>query len=87
MNSTFSYNDCLSRKTKPCSFSIKHLTSFFSLIILTKILIWNKITFKGSKSLNLAKLVVNELLRSMLKFASSTFSVQFCASCKDFKSF
>ena len=39
---------------------MKYLASVVSLIYLAKILIWNKITFPSSNSLNLAELVVNE---------------------------
>ena len=43
----------------------KYLASVISLIFLTKNLIWNKITFWLSNSLNLAELVVNELTKSI----------------------
>ena len=42
---------------------MKHLASVVSLIFLPKTLIWNKITFRISNSLNLEELVVSELRR------------------------
>ena len=47
--------------------SMKHLPSVFSPTFLPKTLIWNKITFWLSNSLNLAELVVNELTKSISK--------------------
>ena len=38
-----------------------------SLIFLARTLIWNKITFPASNSLNLVELVVNELMKSIPK--------------------
>ena len=46
---------------------VKYLASLVSLIFLTKTLIWNKITFGLSNSLNLAELVLNELPKGMPK--------------------
>ena len=46
---------------------MKYLTSVVSLIFLPKTLIWNKITFPASNSLNLAELVVNEPMKSIYK--------------------
>ena len=46
---------------------MKCLTSVVSLIFLAKTLIWNKITFPASNSLNLAELVVNEPTKSIYK--------------------
>ena len=46
---------------------MKYLASVVSLIFLAKTLIWNKITFPASNSLNLAELVVNELMKSIYK--------------------
>ena len=46
---------------------MKHLASVVSLIFLTKTLIYNKITFPASNSLNLAELVVNEPMKSIYK--------------------
>ena len=46
---------------------MKYLTSVVSLIFLPKTLIWNKTTFPASNSLNLAELVVNELMKSIYK--------------------
>ena len=40
---------------------MKYLGSVVSLIFLPKTLIWNKITFPASSSVNLAEMVVNEL--------------------------
>ena len=45
----------------------KYLASVVSLIFLPKTLIWNKITFTASNSLNLTKLVVNEPMKSIYK--------------------
>ena len=66
---------------------MKYLSSVISLIFLPKTLIWNKITFRSSNSLNLAKLVANELLRSISKkFTNIPFSLRFIAAfCKDFR--
>ena len=46
---------------------MKYLASVFSLIFLQKTLIWNKITFQLSNSLNLTALVANELTKSISK--------------------
>ena len=46
---------------------MKYPASVVSLIFLPKTLIWNKITFPTSNSLNLAELVVNELMTSIFK--------------------
>ena len=46
---------------------MKYLASIVSLIFLVKTLIWNKITFLASNSLNLAELVVNESTKSIYK--------------------
>ena len=43
------------------------LARVISLIFLPKTLIWNKITFPASKSLNFARLVENELMKGILK--------------------
>ena len=47
--------------------SMKYLVSVVSLIFLMKNLIWNKIRFLASNSLNLAELVVNEPMKSIYK--------------------
>ena len=47
--------------------SMKYLANVVSLIFLAKTLIWNKITFPASNSLNLAELVVNEPTKSICK--------------------
>ena len=44
---------------------MKNLASVASLIFLSKTLIWNKITFPASNSLNLAELMVNEPMKSI----------------------
>ena len=46
---------------------MKYLASVVSLIFLPKTLIGNKITFPASNSLNFAKLVENELTKSISK--------------------
>ena len=54
----------------------KYLASVVSLIFLAKTLIWNKIMFSGSNSLNLAELVVNEPMKSIYKkFTNIPFSI------------
>ena len=68
---------------------MKYLASVVSLIFLQKILVWNKITFRLSDSLNPTELVVNELTKSISKkrFTNMPFSIQFItAYCKDSKS-
>ena len=46
---------------------MKYFAGAISLIFLAKTLIWNKVTFRLSNSLNLADLVVNELTKSISK--------------------
>ena len=46
---------------------MKYLASVVSLIFLPKALIWNKITVWASNSLNPARLVVNESMKSVCK--------------------
>ena len=46
---------------------MKYLASVVSLTFLPKTLIWNKITFLASNSLNFAELVENELMKSISK--------------------
>ena len=46
---------------------MKYLASVVSLIFLAKTLIWNKITFPTSNSLNLAELVVNQPMKCIYK--------------------
>ena len=46
---------------------MKYLASKVSLIFLPEILIWNKTTFSASNLVNLAELVVNELMVSISK--------------------
>ena len=46
---------------------MKYFASVVALIYLPKTLIWNKIAFLASLSLNLVKLVVNELMNSIFK--------------------
>ena len=45
------------------------------LTFLAKTLIWNKITFSASNSLNLAELVVNETMKSIYKKIYSLLNV------------
>ena len=55
-----------------------------TLIFLPKTFIWNKTTFRPSNSLNLAELVANELMKSILK--KNHFSIRFVAACcEDFR--
>ena len=67
---------------------VKYFTSAVSLIFLTKSLIWNKITFQLSNSLNPAELLVNELTKSISrKFTNIPFPIRFInAYYKDFRS-
>ena len=59
---------------------MKYLVSVVSLIFLPKTLIWNKIPFLLSNSLNFADLVENELMKSISKkFTNIPFSIQFIA--------
>ena len=46
---------------------MKYLASVVSLIFLPETLIWDKITFPASSSMNLAELVANELTKSISK--------------------
>ena len=46
---------------------MKYLASLATLIFLPKTLIWNKITFPASNSLNFVELVENELMKSISK--------------------
>ena len=46
---------------------MKYLANLVSLIFLPKTLVWNKITFSASNSLNFAELVENELTKSIFK--------------------
>ena len=66
---------------------MKYIASVFSLIFLPKTLIWNKITFPASDSLNFAELMENELLKNISKKSINIpFSIQFLAAyCKNFK--
>ena len=65
-----------------------YLVSVVSLIFLPNTLFGNKVTFLLSNSLDLAKLGVNELTKSISKkFTNIPFSIQFItAYCKDFRS-
>ena len=65
---------------------MKYIARVASLIFLPTTLIWNKITFRISITLNLAELVVNELTKSISKkFTNIAFFIQFItAYCKDF---
>ena len=63
-----------------------YLASIVSLIFLAKTLIWNKIMFLLSNSLNFAELVENALTKRISKKFISL-SIQFItAYCKNFKS-
>ena len=58
-----------------------YLASVVSLILLPKSLIWNKITFQLSNSLNLAELVANKRTKSISKkiiYFSIRFIATFC---------
>ena len=67
---------------------MKYLANVVSLIFPPKTLIWNKITFPTSNSLDLAKLLEMSLKRVSPKTSTNIpFSIQFMAAyCKDFKS-
>ena len=67
---------------------VKYFISAVSLMFLTKSLIWNKITFQLSNSLNPAELLVNELTKSISrKFTNIPFTIRFInAYYKDFRS-
>ena len=57
---------------------MKYLASVVSLIFLAKTLIWNKITLPASNSLNLAKLVENDLMKNIYKkLTNISFSLRF----------
>ena len=64
MNSIYLSNDHSSRKTRARSYV---LNSVVLLMLLHKILIISKIKFPPSNSLNLAELVLNELMMSISK--------------------
>ena len=60
---------------------MKYFASVVSLMFLPKILIWNKITFLTSKSLNFAELVEKEVMESIFKiFTNILFFIQFIAA-------
>ena len=60
---------------------MKYLASVVSLMFPSKTFIWNKITFPASNLLNLAGMVVNELLRSIFqKITNIPFSIGFVAA-------
>ena len=69
MNSICLPNDSLFRKTWEAVTFVKYLARAFSLIFLTKPLIWNKITFRLSNSLNLAELVANEQSKKIYQYS------------------
>ena len=58
---------------KRCIMIFNELTSAVSLILLPKTLIWNRIMFPSSNSLNLAELMVNDLMKSIFKRNLSIF--------------
>ena len=49
---------------------MKYLASVVSLIFLSKILIWNKITLPASNSLKFTELVENDLMKSTSKLVT-----------------
>ena len=60
---------------------MKYFASVVSLMFLPKILIWNKITFLTSKSLNFAELVEKEVMESIFKiFTNILLFIQFIAA-------
>ena len=65
----------------------KYLAGVVSLRFQPKTLIWNKITFPVSNSLNFEELVEKELVKSIFKkITNIPFSIQFIpAYCKDIK--
>ena len=67
MNSTSLSNDLNRVKLVRALNLMEYLASVALLIFLQKTLIWNKITFQGSNSLNLAELLVNQLTKSISK--------------------
>ena len=64
MGIIYSPNDSWSQKTRAHITFMKNLASWVTLSILSKILIWNKMTFLASNSLKLAGLAVNQLKRT-----------------------
>ena len=84
MNSIFSPNDLIRVKLGRVVTFMKYLASIVSLMFLPKSLIWNKITFPASNLLIFAKLVKNELMKSISKkFTNIPYSIQFIAAyCK-----
>ena len=54
-------------KLGPAVTFMKYLAGVVSLIFPLKTLIWSKITFPASNSLNFAELVENELVKSIFK--------------------
>ena len=76
MNSIDLPNDSYLRKTKARSYFMKYLASVVSLIFLANTLIWNKIRFPSSNSLNLAEVVVNEHMKSIFLFDLSLLNVK-----------
>ena len=67
MNSTYLSNDLNRVKLVRTLNLMEYLASVALLIFLQKTLIWNKITFQVSNSLNLAELLVNQLTKSISK--------------------
>ena len=67
MNSTHLSNDLNRVKLVRTLNLMEYLASAALLIFLQKTLIWNKITFQVSNSLNLAELLVNQLTKSISK--------------------
>ena len=67
MNSTSLSNDLNRVKLVRALNLMEYLACVALLIFLQKTLIWYKITFHGSNSLNLAELLVNQLTKSISK--------------------
>ena len=67
MNSTSLSNDLNRVKLVRALNLMEYLACVALLIFLQKTLIWKKITFQGSNSLNLAELLVNQLTKSISK--------------------
>ena len=66
---------------------MKYLANVVSLIFLPKNLIWNKVTFLASNSLNFAELMLNESMKSTYKkIYQYSFSIRFITALrKNFK--
>ena len=77
MNSIYLPNSTLNRvKLGHAVTFMNYFASVISLIFLPETLMWNKIKFSASNSLNLAELVINELMKS-ISFANIPLSIRF----------